>query len=44
MNEYRLFILHGQDIEYGYQRKVLRLAWVVSGTQEGLGWDITSQF
>lgn len=42
--KYRLFILHGEDMEYGYPVKVLFLVWVVSERQEGLGWDITSQF
>lgn len=44
LSEHRLFLLHGEDMEYGYQMRVLLLAWVASGSQEGLGWDITSRF
>lgn len=44
MSEDRLFRLHGEDVEDGNQMKVLPLVWVASGSQEGLGWDITSQF
>lgn len=44
MSEYGPLSLHGEGVEYGCPLKVLLLVWVARGSQEGLGWDITSRF